>query len=100
MSAPSELSSRDWLGKASAGLVLGFLLSLGLTSIFGWTFQDAGNPYFSAQGQLAMWLTSPIWAAILSFCFLFRSGYRAWGWLGLANLATWAVYAACRMLGG
>lgn len=92
-----EIGSRDWFGKASAALVLGFTLALGLTSIFGWYFQDAGNPLFSAQGQMAMWLMAPIWAGILSFCFLFGSGPRAWAWLGAANLLAWGAYLICRL---
>lgn len=93
----SEISSRDWFGKASAAVLLGFTLSLALTCTFGVLF-STGDAYFSAQGQIAMWLMSPIWCAILSFCFLFRSSRGAWYWLLAANLLAWGLYAAIRFL--
>lgn len=92
-----EISSRDWFGKLSAALILGFGVTLALTCIFSMLFAS-GDPYFSAQGQIAMWLMAPIWCALLGFCFLFRSAARAWTWLGLANLAAWALYAFLRIL--
>lgn len=92
-----ELTSRNWFGRASAGLVAGFMLALGITSILGWIWSDKGSPLFSAQGQIAMWLMSPIWTLLLGFCFFFTTGLRAWGWLGLANLIVWGAYAALRL---
>lgn len=92
-----ELTSRDWFGKVSATVVLGFTLSLALTCAFEAMF-SSGDAYFSAQGQIAMWLMAPIWCALLSFCFLFRSTARAWSWLAVANLLAWALYAAIRAL--
>ncbi|MFT4027851.1 MAG: hypothetical protein QM676_13770, partial [Novosphingobium sp.] len=92
-----ELTSRNWFGKASAAVVPGFTLTLALTCIFAALFME-GDAYFSPQGQMAMWLVSPIWCLILSFCFLFRSSARAWGWLAAANLVAWALYAAIRVL--
>ena len=94
---PTGLSSRNWFGKASAATLLGFTLALALTCSFEILFSDR-DPYFSAQGQLAMWLIAPIWCAIISFCFLFRSTARAWGWLAIANLMAWGLYALCRIL--
>lgn len=94
-----ELTSKDWFGKASAAVVLGFTLTLALTCTFAVLF-SRGDSYFTPQGQMAMWLVSPIWALILSFCFLFRSGARAWAWLALANVAAWAVYVAARIVMG
>lgn len=92
-----ELTSRQWFGKASAAVVLGFTLALALTCTFGAIF-SRGDSYFTTQGQMAMWLVSPIWCIILSFCFFFRSTARAWAWLGAANLAAWALYAATRLI--
>jgi hypothetical protein len=93
------LTSRDWFGKVSAATLLGFTLALALTCTFAAIFSD-GDGYFTAQGQLAMWLVSPIWCLILGLCFLFRSGARAWGWLALANVVAWAAYAATRAVLG
>lgn len=83
-----ELSSRNWFGKASAGLILGFTLALGFSGLLSWAL-GVGETYFSTRGQLTMWSISPVWCGVLGFCFLFRSGARAWGWLALANLFVW-----------
>jgi hypothetical protein len=93
----SGISSRDWFGKVSAAFVLGFTLALALSCMFGAVF-SRGDAWFSAQGQIAMWLMSPIWCGLLSLCFLFRSTARAWGWLATANLLAWALYASIRLL--
>lgn len=90
------LSSRDWFGKTMAGLVLGFFLALGLAGLLR-VLVNGGLPFFSARGQLSMWLMAPVWGLVLSFCFLFRSSLRAWGWLFLANLPIWGLTA---LLGG
>lgn len=92
-----EITSRGWFGKASAALVLGFTLALALTCTFRTLF-SAGDPFFNAQGQIAMWLMAPAWGATLSLCFLFRSGLRAWGWLAGMNALAWALYALARLL--
>lgn len=84
------LTSRDWFGKASAGLVLGFLLALACSGLFKLA-AGLGDTFFSLQGQFAMWMISPIWGLILSFCFFFGSARRAWGWLALANALLWAA---------
>jgi hypothetical protein len=97
--SPFELTSQGWFGKASAAAILGFTLTLALTCTFALLFSQ-GDSYFTAQGQMAMWLVSPIWCLILSFCFLFRSGARAWGWLAAANAVAWAVYSCARIVMG
>lgn len=94
-----ELTSRNWFGKVSAAVVLGFTLTLALTCTFAVLF-SRGDSYFTAQGQMAMWLVSPIWCLILSLCFLFRSGARAWGWLAVANVVAWAAYVGARFVMG
>jgi len=91
-----ELTAKNWFGKASAGVILGFLLALGASGLFR-TLAGIGESYFSTQGQFSMWMIAPIWVLILSFCFLFGSGGRAWAWLALANLLLWSLLAA---LGG
>lgn len=93
-----EITSRDWFGKVSAAFVLGFLLMLAVTSIFGLlTFR--GHYFMLPQVQLTLWLASPIWCLILGGCFLFRSTARAWGWLAAANLLAWPLYAGLRLMG-
>ena len=95
----AQLTSANWFGKAAAGLVLGFTLSLGLCGLFA-RFGPGDVSFMSGQGQVTMWLMSPLWAGFLSFCFLFRSVARAWLGLGLANLVAWAPLLAPRLLGG
>ena len=93
-------SSRNWLGKASAGLILGFALALSLSGLWAW-LGPGGLMHSSAKTQFNMWLMSPIWALVLSFCFLFRSGWRAWFWLGLASAISFGLlFAAKHFLGG
>lgn len=89
----NTLTSRNWFGKASAGLILGFLLSLALGGAVG-RFAFGGVGRFSIEHQLTMWLIAPVWLAILSGCFLFLTGLRAWLWLGAANLALWSLLIA------
>lgn len=91
-----QLSSRDWFGKTSAALVLGFLLALGAAGLFR-ALGGIEDAYFSTKGQFAMWLMAPVWALVLSLCFFFRSGIRAWGWLAAANAVLWGIVA---LLGG
>ena len=82
------LTSRDWFGKASAGVILGFFLALGCAGLVKLSM-DIGEAFFSTKGQFAMWLMSPVWALTISLCFLFRSSLRAWIWLALGNFVVW-----------
>lgn len=81
------LTSRNWFGKASAGLICGFMLALALCGLFA---RFATGGLGAGQLQFAMWLMAPIWSLIFSFCFFFRDGPRAWGWLGGAALLAYA----------
>ena len=93
-------SGRNWLGKASAGLILGFVIALSLTGLFAWLW-PGGLMHSSGKTQLNMWLMSPVWALILSFCFLFRTGLRAWLWLGGMAIASFSTLVAVKIyLGG
>gem|GEM_PF-1664328 len=83
-------STKSWLVKSSAGLILGFLLCLGLTGLLlRYGFGEVST--FSAHGQFLMWLMSPGWLLVVSLSFLFRSGLKAWLYLGAANLLVWAL---------
>lgn len=93
-----QLTSRNWFGKASAGLILGFLLALGLSGLLSWAI-GVGDTFFSTKGQLTMWVMSPIWSLILSFVFFFQYGRNAWGWLALASGIVWAALYATGKLG-
>ena len=97
MTATPPLRSRDWFGKATAGLVLGFGLALAVSGLFAW-FGPGGLLGGTGKTQLNMWLMSPVWVAVLAFCFLFPSGRSAWCWLGLANLAAFGLLLGGRWL--
>ena len=85
-----KLRSEDWFGKASAGLVLGFFLALGLSGCVGVFLLD-GVSQFSIEHQFTMWIIGPMLICILSGCFFFQTSLRAWGWLGLANAVVWGL---------
>ncbi len=86
------LTSKDWLGKVSAGVLLGGALALGVSGLLP-TLGIGSISFMQTSGQFMMWLISPLWAAAISFCFMFGSGLRAWLWLGAANIAVWGALA-------
>lgn len=86
----TQLTSRDWFGRASAGLILGLAIALGASGLMA-EAMGLKDTYFSLRGQFTMWMMAPVWALILSFCFLFRSGLRAWGVLGAVTGAIWLI---------
>ncbi|MAN73709.1 MAG: hypothetical protein CME84_06410 [Henriciella sp.] len=97
---PFRYSSRNWFGKASAGLILGFVIAIALSGVWAWA-GPGGLMASSIKTQLNMWMVPPIWALILSLCFFFRSGVRAWAWLGLAAvICAGALYVAKFLVGG
>ena len=100
MSETFRYSSRDWLGKSSAGIILGFALAIALSGLFAWA-GPGGLMHSSAKTQINMWMIAPIWVSVLSFCFFFRSGLRAWLWLGGATLLAFgALFLVKAWLGG
>ena len=46
--------------------------------------------------QVAMWLVPPIWIGVMSASFMFRTGLRAWVWLGGASALGFAMLALAR----
>lgn len=95
--AKFRYNNKNWFGKLSAALVLGFTLTIGLTGLLlHYGFGHVG--IFSSHGQFLMWLVSPIWLSILSFCFLFRTGLHAWIYLLSANALIWGTVVASPLL--
>ena len=70
-------------------LILGFTLALGLVGLFAWF--GPGGIDADTKVQFNMWLITPIWLLILSFSFMFKTGLRAIGYLGLFNILTYIV---------
>lgn len=80
-----------------AGLILGLTLSLSLVGIVGLLCHTNGDPR-SVASQFLMWLVVPVWTGIMGACFMFRTGLRAWGFLGGVNVLGWTVYAVLRVM--
>jgi hypothetical protein len=95
MSDEFRYSSSNWFGKASAGFLLGAAIALSLSSLFAFV-GPGGVAYGDVQPQLVMWVAVPIWMLILGFCFLFRSGLRAWLWLGVVAIISFALLFAVK----
>ncbi|MFV0595382.1 hypothetical protein [Shewanella sp.] len=87
--AENDKLQPDWWTKSLAGLVLGFTLALGLVGLFAWF--GPGGIDADTKVQFNMWMITPIWLSILSFSFLFKTGLRAIGYLGLFNILTYIV---------
>lgn len=87
---------RDWLSKSLAGLLLGFSLAIALAGLLA--LAGPGGPLAFNKYQVVMWSVVPLWLTILSTCFLFRSGPRAWLWLGQGNLFAHALLFAVRLM--
>ncbi len=73
----------DWWTKTLAGVLLGFSLAILASALLSRYMVIVP---LQAGAQLAMWLVPVVWLAVLSSCFFFGSGLRAWAWLGGANL--------------
>lgn len=91
--AKPRVVSPDWLSKTMAGTLLGFTLAIGCAGLFNWLAADMP---ITVRGQLAMWLTAPVWMGVLSGVYFFRCGKRAWAWLGGANLLVFGLLLATR----
>ena len=91
---PQAAIRPDWWSKSLAGVLLGFTLAIALSGLVTWI--GPGGPAAVNKFQFTMWIVAPLWLGVVSFCFLFRSGVRAWVWLGSSNLAAYAALLACR----
>ncbi|MBX9400550.1 hypothetical protein K4L06_04440 [Lysobacter sp. BMK333-48F3] len=57
---------------------------MAVSGLFAWLGPD-GIDGGGGKVQFNMWLIAPVWCAVLSCVFLFRSSASAWLWLGAAN---------------
>jgi len=86
---------RDWLSKTLAGTLLGLTFAFACSAVFAHFAASLAPPI---RAQLAMWMVIPIWLCVLSCVYLFRSGKRAWLWLGFANFVVAGLLAFARVL--
>ncbi|HEV7660899.1 MAG TPA: hypothetical protein VGO55_13755 [Allosphingosinicella sp.] len=84
-----------WLAKGLAGLILGFAIGLGLSGLLART--GPGGVEAAYKYMVAMWAVAPVWMLVFALSFLFRSGPRAWLWLGTAALAVHGALLASRL---
>lgn len=85
-----------WWSKTLAGCVLGFSLALALMGLFAWL--GPGGIEAPNKVQFNMWLVPVIWMAVFAFVYLFRTGLRAWLWLGAANVAAFSALLVARLI--
>ena len=90
-----EISNRDWFGKSSAGLILGFLIALGISGLFKLA-TGMEEPLMSVKGSFSVFVIGFVWSLVLSFSFLFSGTVRAWISLGLVTLILWGGLLAGR----
>lgn len=94
VTAPGEQPlRRDWIAKSVAGVLLGLGLAFGCSGVLA---QTLGSLPLPMRAQLAMWIVPPIWLTVAGLVFLFRSGLRAWAWLGLANAVVFGAFLLLR----
>ncbi|MBU2979909.1 hypothetical protein [Alteromonas sp. C1M14] len=83
-----------WWSKTIASAVLGLTLAFAIIGLFAW--YGPGGINGANKNQFNMWMISPIWLAIISFSFLFRTGTRAFLFLGGANVICWGLFVLLR----
>ncbi|HYS63250.1 MAG TPA: hypothetical protein VEN30_05420 [Paraburkholderia sp.] len=85
---------RGLMTKFVAGVTGGFGLAIAASALFARL--SPGGLTAASKFHVAMWLVPPLWIAVASAAFLFRSGTRACGWLALANLTAFALVMLCQ----
>lgn len=93
MNPTSRIIRRDWFSKSLAGSLLGLALAFACSGLLDLCLSSLP---LSVRAQFSMWAIAPVWLAILSACFLFGSGARAWRALALANLLAFCALFAVR----
>jgi hypothetical protein len=85
---------RDLLMKFVAGMVGGFGLALAASALFARL--SPGGLTAPSKFHVTMWLVPPLWIALASASFMFRSGARAFGWLAMGNVLAFALVLLCQ----
>lgn len=87
---------RSLMTKFVAGVVGGFGLAIAASALFARL--SPGGLTAASKFHVTMWLVPPLWIAVVSASFMFRTGARAIGGLALANLAAFALVLLCQRL--
>lgn len=85
-----------WWSKTFAGVILGLTLSYGLVAIFAWF--GPGGLDAVAKNQFNMWMISPFWMLVISFTYLFKTGFKAILYLTLVNVLIYGVFLVLRWM--
>ena len=83
-----------WWSKTLSGLFLGLLLAYALVAIFAW--YGPGGIDAPVKVQFNMWMITPIWLLVLSFTYLFKTGFKAFIYLGSANIFFYSLFFLLR----
>lgn len=82
-------------GRSLAAALLGLPLTVGIVGLVALHW-----PGELTRVTLPWLLMSfPVWVAVMSVAFLFKSGLRAWLWMGGATLLCFGLIHVSRMLG-
>ena len=79
----------DWWSKTFAGAFLGGTLALAVAGLFAWL--GPGGIDAREKSEFVMWMMAPVWMAVFSTVYLFRTGLRAVLWLGGANMVAYGL---------
>lgn len=85
--------SGHWIGKTTAGVICGFALALALSGLLVRLAPGSGD---AAKAESVMLAVPLVWTAVFSAAYLFRTGLRAWLWLGGLSTIALALFEACK----
>ncbi|GAA0350123.1 hypothetical protein GCM10009092_13150 [Bowmanella denitrificans] len=94
--ARRERIQPHWWSKSLAGVLLGFVLAIGITGLFAWL--GPGGLHADNKIQFNMWISALIWMVLFACVYLFSTGLKAWLWLGGASIAVWSLLVATQLL--
>jgi hypothetical protein len=82
-------------GKSFAAALLGLPLTVGIIGLLA--LLGPGDPHRTTLPWLL--LSFPVWIGVMSWAFVFRSGLRAWLWMGGATLLCFGLIQLAKLLG-
>jgi hypothetical protein len=85
---------RSLLSKFVAGVTGGLGLAIAASALLARL--SPGGLAVASKFQVAMWSVPPVWIAVVSAAFMFRSGARAFAWLAAVNAVAFALVVLCQ----